>query len=511
MNAANRVAVNTLIIYGRMVFTIGISLYTTRIVLATLGAEDYGIFNLIGGVILMLSFLNAAMSASTQRFLSYYQGKNELDQQRRVFSNSLLLHLFIALLLVAFIEFFSPIVFNHLINIRAPRLTAAKYVYHFTSLNVLFVVITVPFNATLIAHENMIWVAFVNILETVLKLAIAIIISGINMDKLIAYAAMMAIVPLISLILYAMFCLRRYEECRASFWKDRNRNLLYKLGSFAGWNLFGALCGLGRSQGLAILLNKFFGARINAAYAMSNQVSSQLNFLSATMLRALNPQIMKSEGSGDRERMLRLSASGSKFCFFLLSFFGIPFIFEMKSILSFWLTEVPPHTTEFCQFILVAMMISQITVGLQSAIQATGNIKLYQIVVGSILISTIPISIIFLKMGYPPVTVFYVYCAVEFMSCCFRIYFLRKFAGLSVRFFMVNNFLKIILPVLVSLIVCGAMVELLDFKPRFLFTILLSGLFFTLSFYFCGLDSKEKNIVDGMARKLVGKIAKTKK
>ena len=497
MQAAKKVVFNMGILYGRMLLTIGVSLYTTRLVLNALGSTDYGIFNLVAGVVAMLSFLNNAMAISTQRFLSFHQGKGNPLMQRKIFCNSVLLHLAIGALLVLFLELVSIFLFNGFLNIPEDRLKEAEIVYHFMAFTVFFSVLSVPFNASLIAHENMLWVAIVNIIETLLKLAIGLLLLAMSSDKLIIYGALTSLIGVVVVIFYATYCFKKYDECTFKGFSGLDKNLLKELTSFAGWNLFGSLCWLGRTQGLAIILNLFFGAIINTSYGISNQVSSQLTFFSTTMLRAINPQIMKSEGNGERYRMLRLSMMASKFSFFLFAFFSIPCIFEMEGILTIWLKTVPPYTVIFCNLTLVATLVSQLTVGLQSAAQAIGDIKKYQAVIGTIVLLNIPISYFFLRFGAESYSVLIIFTIIEFIASGFRIYFLVKIGGLSTKEYVSRVFAKEVFPVIVTVLVCFLVTTyIIDFNYRFIITILSSSTVFILSVYFGGLCKDEKEIIN---------------
>ncbi len=510
MQAANKVALNTGILYGRMLFTMAISLYATRLVLNALGSTDYGIFNLVAGVIAMLSFLNAAMTTSTQRFLSYYQGKMDREMQRKVFANSLLLHIAIGLFLVLVLELCGLFLFDGFLNIPLDRIAEAKTIYHFMSATVFFTVVAVPFNGSLIAHENMLWIAIVNILETLLKLAIAIALLHISKDKLTMYGLLTAGVSVISFLLYAFYCFKKYDECTVSGLTKVDRPLLKELTSFAGWNLFGSLCGVGRSQGLAILLNIFLGTIANAAYGIANQVASQLSFFSATMLRALNPQIMKSEGQGDRDRMLRLSLIASKFGFFLLAIFAIPCIFEMPVILKLWLKNVPESTVVFCRLILVGTLISQMTIGLQSAIQATGNIKGYQVVIGSLILLNLPVSYILLYLRLPAYTVLVSFCVIEFLACAARLYFLKVKAGMQVGQYFDRVIFKIALPTAVNIGVCMLTGRMQADALRVLVTVAVSFAAFLPAIYFAGLNEDEKEMIQRLKNSLLAKLPGSK-
>lgn len=502
MQAADRVAMNTSILYVRMMLTTGVTLYTTRVVLNALGDTDYGLFNLVAGIVLMLSFLNTTMASSTQRFLSYHQGTGNTQMQRKVFSNSMLLHIGIGVIIVAGLEIAALFLFDGVLNIPADRMDATRFIYHFMAVTVFFNVVVVPFNGALIAHENMLWVAFVNVIETVLKLGIALLLTIAVMDKLMLYGALTALVSVISFVLYAIYCLKKYSDCSLKgMFAQRDKVLLKELGSFAGWNMFGTLCALGRTQGLAILLNIFLGAVINAAYGIANQIAAQLNFFSATLLRALNPQIMKSEGANDRNRMLRLSMMASKFGFFLLAIIAIPVCFEMNTILSLWLKQVPPNTIIFCQLILIATLVNQLTIGLQSAAQAIGKIKYYQMVVGSVLLCNLPVAYLLLKLNYPVYAVIVSYALIELVACVLRLFFLKHLGGLSIRLYFSRVLLKEILPIIILLTSGFLLAQNIQHTHRFLFTIPINGLVFGVSIYLFGLCEDEKKLIHGFIKK----------
>ena len=506
MKAADKVLLNTGILYGRMLLTMGISFYTTRLILNALGSTDFGIFNLIAGIITMLSFLNTAMSSSTQRFLSFYQGKNDIAKQKDVFTNSMLLHILIGIIIVLGLEFSGLFLFNGILNIPIDRIESAKAIYHFMSFTVFFTIASVPFVGSLIAHENMIWVAIVSIVETILKLAIAICLLVVAKDKLIIYGLLTAIISIFTFLMYMFYCLKKYQECTFKKIFNIDNHLFKELTSFAGWNLFGSLCGITKYQGFAVLLNIFHGATINASYGIANQISSQLTFFSSTMLRAVNPQIMKSEGSGDRARMLRLSMMASKFGFFLLAIVAIPCIFEMDSILIFWLKKVPVYTKTFCILILVASLINQLTIGLQSAFQATGMVKVYQIVVGTIVISNLPISYLLLRLGLPLYYPLISFVLVEVFASVFRVFLLKKSVGLSISDFFNRVFIKSVNPLIIICATCYLITALIQNEFRFLITFSVSMTTFVISIYFMGLCKDETLLVKQTAMKLKAKF-----
>lgn len=507
MDSVNKVALNTIVLYGRLLITIGITLYTTRLVLEALGDIDYGIFVLISGVILMLSFLNAAMTTSTQRFLSFYQGKKDVEMQRIIFANSLVLHVLIGLLLILVLEIVGYFLFNGLLSIPFNRIEAAKAVYHYMSITVFVTIFGVPFQSSLVAHENMIWVALTSIIEAVLKLLITYCLFFLPGDRLELYGLLTVVVTIIIFIITAAYCILRYPECSLNKVVSlKNIAIMKKLGSFAGWNLFGALCSLGKSQGIAVILNIFNGASINASYGISNQVSSQMNFLSATMQRAINPQIMKSEGAGDRSKMLDLSIKSSKFSFFLLSIVAIPAIFEMDTLLKIWLKNVPEYTTIFCSLFLISSMINQLTIGLQSAVQATGNVKFYQTIVGSTLLLNIPIAYLLLYFNFPVYYVIASFSLVEIIACVLRLLILRKLAGLSILTYYKRVFLREVIPVIV--IVSSSFIISLLFHSfyRIFVNLAVSSIAYLIAIYFFGLETIERKFIKDKCLVLFKKV-----
>jgi O-antigen/teichoic acid export membrane protein len=312
---------------------------------------------------------------------------------------------------------------------------------------------------------------------------------------------MIAGISVVVFFLYALIALYKYQECTISKSKEYDWSLIKEIGSFAGWNLFGAACSVGRSQGLGVILNLFFGAIINAAYGIANQVGGQLNYFSATMLRALNPQIMKSEGANDRQRMLRLSIMASKFGFFLMAFIAIPCIYEMPSILNFWLKEVPEFTVMLCNLTLIAIMINQLTIGLQSAFQATGRIKEYQIIVGSTLLFNLPVAYFMLKFELPIYSVLISYIFFEIVSTFLRIFLLKKIAGLSVDEFIHKVIYKTLFPTLTIILTGYLITKYIQIDFRFLYTISISAILFTISIFFTGLCDDEKEMLFNLIKK----------
>jgi len=490
------VAFNTGVLYVKMLITVSISFYSTRLILHYLGATDYGIYSLIGGVVALLSFLHMSMAASTQRYLSFHQGTGDVVMQKKVFATSLLLHILIGIAVLIIIELAGLFIFNGFLNIPDDRISSAKMLYHFSALSMLTGIISVPFSASLTAHENMLWPSVVNIFEVVMKLVFAFTLAFfIQSQRLGAYGLFIAVISLLSLLLLMVYCLNKYEECSITNYRIIDKSLIKEIGAYSGWNLFSSLANLGRFEGFGIVLNLFLGTIANTAYGIANQVLGAFGFFAETMLTAVNPQIMKSEGAKNRERMLRIAMMSCKFGFFLIAFLAIPCIFEMPTLLGIWLKNIPEYAILFCIILLISIMINQLTAGLFSAIHATGNIKAYMIISGTVRLLTIPCAIVLFLLGYSVRTVLAGYIIIDVLGCCAKIVLLKRYAGLSMSAFYSRVVAKCLPAVCLSIIISFLTVYLLDFNFRFILTITAAATTFILSAWFTGLCDDEKQVV----------------
>ena len=499
MSAAKLVVNNTLFLYGKSALTMLITFYSVRLILDALGAEDYGLFTLVAGIITMLSFLNIAMAAATQRYLSVFLGAKNLDKLKDIFRSSVILHLVIGVVVVLILEIASLFLFDGFLKIPAGSVDSAKIIFQLMILSAFFTINAIPYDASINAHEDFFFHSIVGVFESLSKLGIAIWLTYTNLDRLIFYGVLIVCLTIVIRIIKSIWCLKKYRECKVQLRKGLDFPLFKEMFSFARWNLFGALCALGKTQGLAIILNIFMGTIVNAAYAIAYQLSAQLNFFTRTMLGALNPQIMKSEGSKDRERMFRLSFLSSKFGFYLLAFIALPCIFEMDSLLNFWLKEVPDYTISFCILIILAVMVNQITIGLDSAIQASGNIKRYMLVAGSIKLLVMPIGYVILQMGFSPILVMQAYVLIEFFAGIARLFILKKEIGLSINDYLNYIIRGISLPVIFTVAYLFFIVLYLDFELRFLLSLSTAPLLFVISTYIWGLTDSEKLIFKRLA------------
>ena len=500
-----RVAFNTGILYAKMLITMGISLYSTRLVLNYLGESDYGIFNLIAGVIAMLLFLNNAMSISTQRYFSFYQGKGNTEIQERLFVNSCILHLVLALIVVALLEIIAPFLFGGFLNIAPDRVATARVVYHFMAISVFFTIISVPFTALLNAHENMLWISIVRILEAFCKLGVALVLSWfIQSDRLIIYGILMAAITVVSFLFYALYCLKHYSECNYSNFTP-DKALLREIVGFAGWNTLTAFTGLGRSQGIAVILNLFYGTVVNAAYGIASQVATQSQIFSTSMQQALNPQLMKSEGADNRQRMLRLSMFSSKIGFLILGFIAIPCIVEMPAILKLWLTNVPDNTIIFCSLSLCIALMQQLFIGLYSAFQALGDLKRYVLVCEGLIIMNLPIGYLLLRFGLPAYSILVSLLFLEGMAGIAKMFIIKQMTNLTMGEYLHRVLFAVAKPTLITVVPVFAITHFYNFDYRFILTFFLSTIIFAISIYFTSLEKDEQVMITNVYKRLIRK------
>jgi O-antigen/teichoic acid export membrane protein len=438
-SAAKRVVMNTGILYAKMGITMFISLYTTRLILNSLGASDFGIFNIVGGAIAMLGFLNAAMAGATQRFMSYAEGEGNKDNQKNIFNISVVLHFGIAVLLGIVLLSAGYFFFNGILNIPEERMYAARMIYYFMIISTMFTVMTVPYDAVLNAHENMLYYAIVGIIESVLKLAVALIVVYTMSDKLIVYGALMAAISLFVMIIMRVYCHKKYEECVFHPRRYYDKALMKEMTGFAGWNFVGSMSSLGGNYGNSIIVNHFFGVKLNTAIGVGNQLQGQLLAFANNMIKALNPLIIKKEGEGERGQMIKYSLVGCKYSFLLFAFFAIPFLIETPLLLKLWLKQVPEWTVLFFRLMLIRTLLEQLTIFLETSISAHGNIKLMNIYSCIFNLFPIPILCILFSLHFPPYWMYII--AILFMVFGLNgsvLYLCHKQIGFQFRDFFRN-------------------------------------------------------------------------
>lgn len=510
MNNSQRVLVNTIAQYTRTIINMVLSLYTVRVVLLALGESDFGIYTLVAGVVSMLAFVTNSLVTTTQRFVSFNQGKGDLEKVTEVFNNSQIIHLVLGLIIVICLEILTPFLFNGFLNIPPERCKTAMYVYQIVIVMLFLTFVTAPFRALLISHENIVYISCVDVLDGILKVVMAIFLTYANFDKLLLYAIMMMTVQLFNFVMLAGYCYRKYEECRFPDYKLLTLEYVKDMLSFAGWSIYSTGCIVGRQQGVAIVLNKTMGPLVNAAYGLAFQIAGYTSFLSSALVNAIVPQIVKSEGAGDRERALRLSSITCKFMFFLLSAICIPCIFEVDQLLSVWLKDVPANAALFCIMVMLSSMIDSLTVGLAHINQAIGRIGMYSVVVNTPKLMCLPIIYIGMRLGGGVVFVLVSYVAVEFLSAIVRLPFIKRTTGLNLKDFVNNVFMRELLPLCVCVAVCFVCCWFFSFPYRFVVTFVLSFVAYMASIYAVGLTQYERSIVETLIRQLKSRIYHSK-
>lgn len=447
---ANRILKNSSYLYMNMIFSMFISLFSTRVILQQIGTSDFGIYSVVGGAIGMLGFLNAAMSNATQRFMSYVEGEGDREKQKVIFNVSFLLHLILALILLVILYIAGYFFFNGILNIPSERVEVAKIIYGCFMISTAFTVASVPYDAVMNAHENMKYYAVISSIFTVIKLLITISLIYVSSDKLTLYGILTAVATVFNMIVLRFYCHRKYDECNINLREYFSFAQMKQISSFATWNLLSAATSIISQYGLSIVLNNFWGTLLNTAQGIANQISGQLMVFSNTMLKALTPVITKSEGSGNRTRMLKASMAGSKFSYMILVFFAIPFLMEMPKILNFWLGTVPAWAIVFCRLQLLRNLTEQLTITLGRSISAQGDIKSFTIIKSILSMQPIILTSILFYFDFPP---YYMY--IVWILCggciggCISIYYFKKKCGASIRLY----FKEVIFPCIIMTIV----------------------------------------------------------
>lgn len=426
-----RIAKNTLVLYARMLFLMVVSLYTSRVILNALGVEDYGIYNVVGGVVTMFSMLTGSLSSAISRFITFELGKGNLDSLKKIFSSSITIQAGIALIIAVLAECIGLWFLNAKMDIPDDRLTAANWCFQFSIITFAINLINVPNHAAIIAHEKMSAFAYMSILEALGKLTIAWCISINPIDRLIFYGLMLTALSFTVRVIYAWYCKRNFEECTYHFVYDSE--LLKKMFSFAGWNFLGAGSAHLMNQGVNLLSNVYFGVTVNAARGIATQVDHAIMQFVNNFTTAVNPQITKSYASNQKDYMFSLIFRGAKFSYFLVLLFAIPIICETPIILKLWLKIVPDHTVNFVRLAVAISMILVLSKTMVTAMLATGDIKKYQLIVGGLGMLVLPIAWGLFALGFPPEVAYLSIIVIFVCQWVCRLYLLREMIGMSIK------------------------------------------------------------------------------
>lgn len=496
VRASHRVIANTGILYARMAITVFISLYSTRLVLAALGADDFGIFALIAGVIAMLGFLNGSMSAASQRFMSFAHGQPNETKQLQIFNVSLAMHLAVGTILIVILELIGIFIFSGAVNIPPGRNEAAQFVFHFVVIGTFFTVLAVPYDAIITARENMLFVAITGLIESLLKLGIAVGITIIEGDKLIAYGMLMGLLPLVLLCIKAGYCHWAYNECRIEPRKYITAKLFSEMFVFSGWAFLATATSMLANYGQGLVLNVFFGVKVNAAQGVANQLSGQLGALAFTMQRALNPVIVKSEGAGNRLSMLKATLMGTKLSFLLAMFMFVPALIEMPFLLNLWLDQVPPYSIVFCRLLLLRQLIEQLYFTLSKSIEAVGDIKSFSIARAAVATFPLFVSYVLFRMGFAPYYLYIVFILYSLTMLFVHLAFANRKCGLAVTQYGVDVVLRSV-AVLLLVFIIGSLplVAMAPSSIRLILVGVLSSVSSVVVVWLFGVNNDERELI----------------
>lgn len=451
MSDNKQIAKNTMFLYFRMFLIMGVSLYTSRVVLATLGVVDYGLYNVVGGIVTMFSFLNGSLGAATSRYITFELGKKNYEKLNKLFNVALLTHIFIGIIIVLLAETIGLWFFYEKMVIPEERLNAAFWVYQISILSALISLTQVPYNATIIAHENMKVYAYVGIVEVILKLVVVYLLIISPFDKLLFYASLLFLINIGIILFYRIYCISRYPESRIKVCKEK---VLYKdMFKFAGSDLIGNVSVLAQGQGLNLLLNVFFGPVVNAARAVAYQVQGAVTQFSNNFMTAVRPQIIKSYAEGNLKDMWQLVIQSSNFSYYLMWLLILPICLEADYILSLWLGNYPDHSVPFLILVFILCLIQTLKTPRTIVLHATGKLFLANVVIGTLLCCAFPLAYVFLKMGGEPESVFWAANITMLLSEFISVFIVRKYVEYNIADYLLNVHARCAIVTGVSLII----------------------------------------------------------
>lgn len=500
-----RIAKNTLMLYFRMLIIMVVSLYTSRVVLQVLGVEDFGIYNVVGGIVAMMGLLNSAMASSIQRYFSFELGKNDIRQLSKTFSTSLLIYVILCGIFLVLAETIGLWFLNNKLLIPDERMVAANWVYQFSVLSVINALLVNPYNASIIAHERMSIYAYVSIVEVSLKLLIVFAVSWSSYDRLIMYGFLYMTASLTITMIYRIYCIRNFEECR--FKRVDDTGLFWQLVRYSGWNLFGASAGLVKGQGLNILLNMFFNPAVNAARGIAYQINGQIMQFSSNFYTAVRPQITKYYASGDIDNMTLLAFRSSKLSYYLVLILSLPVIMEAPMIIGLWLGQLPEYVVPFIRVIIIISAIDAMAHPLMTIAHATGKIALYQSLIGTLTVLNIPISYCVLHFYPNPIIVFFISLAISTICLLARVWIVKRLvpefpAGKYIYDIIIKSVFVTMGSIVLPIIIMHTFESCLLVSFVNIFACLVSTLLFAFAL---GLNKGEREMVTNMLMKKLRK------
>lgn len=501
-----RIAKNTIFLYLRMMVMMSISFFTSRIMLGALGVDDYGINNVVGGLVSMFAIISSSLSSATSRFLTFGLGKGDMKELKILFSTSVNILLLIAFIVFVLIETAGVWFLNNRMTIPSDRLYAANWVLQCSALNFAVSLLSTPYNASIVAHERMSVFAYMTIFDVVVKFIVVASVYYYQGDRLVLMASLLLISSIISQLIYWTYCKRNFEEC--TYHRLFSKYHFRKMFGFAGWNFIGCTAGIMKDQGVNIAINLFTGPTINAARGIAMQMNGIISQFTSNFLTAINPQVIKDYASGELEKMHMLVFRGTRFSYYLFLFLSVPVIFETEKILWLWLGNVPDHTVLFARLALVLSLSDLMSNLLITSQLATGKIRNYQIVVGGILLLNFPVSYLLLYLGFIPEITVAVAIAISQICLFARLFFLRKMIMLPVKMYLQRVYLNVILVSAVSMIIPAiAYVNMPPDKTRFFCICIISALSSAFSIGFLGCNKAERDMLMRYINKFISRFS----
>lgn len=500
-NNNKRIAKNTLLLYFRMLFMMAVSLFTSRVILNTLGVEDYGINNVVGGVVAMFSVLSGSMSSSISRFITFELGKGDKNRLKTVFSTGINIQLGMSLIILLVAEAVGVWFLNYKMNIPEERMYAANWVFQCSILTFILGLLSVPYNAAIIAHEKMSAFAYISIIEVTLKLIIVYLLTISPYDRLITYSILFMLVGVLIRLISGYYCKRHFEECTYHLVYDKA--ILKSMTSFAGWNFLGNGAYMLNTQGVNILMNMYFGVAVNAARGVATQVDAALKQFVNNFTTAVNPQITKSYAQGDLSNMHKLVCRSAKFSAFLMMFFAVPIILETDTILSLWLKNPPAYASVFLKWIIISSFMDTVLANsLVTSMFATGDIKKYQIIVTTVGCLVFPLSWLAFQLGFEPQVGYMLYFVIYSILLFVRLYLLRDMVKLPIMMYVREVLFKVTTVMAISFVIPSILLFVIDEDLlRLVAVVLLSMTVTTVTTYLIGLNDGEKKYIIGLLEK----------
>ncbi len=499
-----RIAKNTIFLFIRTIFIMLITLYCSRVILRALGVIDYGIYNVVGGFVTMFSVISNSLTAAISRFITYELGRGDIERLNRIFSAALKTQFFLAFIIFVIIETFGNWFLNTQMVFPPDRASAANWVFQFSILTFLINLVSVPYNACIIAHEHMKAFAYFGIFQAMLSLVASLLISMAPIDKLVFYSALMTLAAILIRLFYGLYCSRNFKECHFH-WKT-DKGLTIEIMRFAGWNFIGAASGMLRDQGINVVLNLFCGPVVNAARGIAMQVSTAIRSFAGNFTTAINPQITKNYAAGNCEQTFKLVFQGSRFSYYLMLLWSLPILMETEFVLQLWLGIVPEYTIIFVRLIIIYSLTECISNTMITLMLATGDIKKYQIIVGGCQMLNLPVAYLLMYIGCSPESTFLSSIAIAVACLCLRLYMLQGMVQLPVKRFLHSVLLKDVQVSFFSSLIPLFLIKSIEMGVvRFIFTCLLCFASSSIVVLYLGCSVKERTLIFEKIRNVIQK------